>query len=203
MSQIESTDKAVTNKGFQHSSISDIILNRSPKLRFDERDIAEYNWNMTCNFYGQGHYLGFMEYDSRISHGTVPILFNDNRTWSVPMYRHLRQKLQFFIPGIVLGMPNRIIYGYDFYPLSDEEKKAVKDTIHEKFDLKVLKETEALKQVYSSYFDEFPDIKKVPGDFKFLFGNELYEGEDPEEFRIKGRKRIHNSKREWTVEIYV
>jgi len=169
-------------------NISESIFGRKNAIGFDQRDIFEYDWDMTQYLYGRGFYLGILAYASKSPKevGAIPILHDDSsNTWSVPIYRHYKRKLEFFIPGIVLGAPTRYILGYEFYPLSDEEKEVVRRIVHERFDVKILKEMEALKEYLSNYCSSQPIIHADPGQITFLFGSELYKGEDPQQF--KGR----------------
>ena len=172
-----------------------------PSMKFDMRDIAEYSWKQTRYFYGSGHYLGLLESEGirHKEHCSIPILLRDDETWSVPFYRHQKRKLEFFIPGITQGVPDRYINPYTFYVLSDEEKERCRVMVREDFGLRALKEMDILKNVYDSYFDKPPNVHGSPGEFVLLFGKDLYKGEDIEKFR----KRMLETKHGPTVEIYV
>jgi hypothetical protein len=178
---------------------TDIIYKRPGVMRFQQRDISEYDWTETPYFYGRGHYLGSLAYLGRRTHPKVPILFTDDRVWSVPCYRHYKRLREFFIPGIAQGVPMGYIMGYDFYPLLPEEKEEAERIVHREFDLKILEEAEALREVYSNYVGSLPKTKQLPGQLIFLFGPELFRGEEPEQFR----ERMSKSSRRPSVKIYV
>jgi len=187
-------------------SLEDItsnIFQRTPVLEFDQRDIGAYDWETTRYFYGRGHYLGALVYaDTRRGEiGAIPILHNDSqRTWSVPFYRHYQRKLEFFVPGITLGVPDRYILGYKFYPLNEEEREHALRILHEEFDIKILKEKAALEEYLGNFCTTPPHIAAVPGKINVLFGSEVYKGEDPEKFK---ERMLHIARPRPSVEIWV
>ena len=161
-------------------------------------DVCEYTWERTHYIYGRGHFVGKMTFVGRRTQEKIPILFTDNNVWSTPIYRHNKQKRQFFVPGITKGAPQGDIFNYEFYPLSGEEKAEVKQIINKEYGLRICKEADALEEVYSSYFENLSKFKQIPGQIILLFGEELYKGENKEKFR---EKRNKNSRP--YIEIYV
>lgn len=179
-------------------NIGSVIRLRGGKTRFGYDDIKEYNWKATYYIYGRGHYVGRMDFAGRATAGSVPILYTDDETWSAPVYRHVTRIRELFIPGLAYGVPDRNITLYEYYPLADEEKWGLRQKLYREFDARLRREAEALHDVYHNLFDSKQAAMKPLGQLIFLFGTELYKGEDPETFREKRRR----ASKPVTIEIY-
>ena len=171
-------EKIVLSPHDKPESISKEIWNRTKEpFRFDSRDISEYYWVSTQCFCD---------------------------AWNLPIYRNLWKLYEFFIPGLTQSMVNHLIGSVDFYPLLPEEKKRAEKIIQETFEEQLEREVSCLldylrNNVRENSFVQL-DVKNIkPREFTILFGDELYKGENKEDFRLR------KSSLGWqpSVEIYV
>lgn len=173
-------------------SISQEIWSRV-KQRFYQQDVAEYKWVFTRYFYGRGHYPDLTTFKNNLSGSAtiVPILYHDDETWNLSVFRHRRRLYEFFVPGLNQQKGDGSFIAYsDFYPLTPEEKKRaggiIQEELEEQFELEVSCLVEYMRNnIGGNFFTQFNPNNLKPREFVVLFGSELYKGENPENFRSK------------------
>ncbi len=161
--------------------------------RFDVNldDLEGYRLKGTGCFYAVGRKPRFYK---SLTEGILEPFMWDNLgvPLSVPVYRNIKLKKEFFVPGVVKdkrtnevtksGVKHPVTH-YEFYELSDEEKEGITKMIHKEYTPKIIKELRAVAELYSHYIDT-PLITTIRvGNLKVLFGEELYKGETKENFR--------------------
>ena len=185
-------------------SISQEIWSRT-KQYFDPGTTNGYKWVFTRYFYGRGHYLGLATFENHLSGSTtsVPILYRDDGTWNLPVFRHRHRLYEFFVPGLTQHDANNDGIGHaGFYPLTAEEKQRAKEIIQEEFEETFEREIFCLLEYARINAQENPSIRFTQNNFKpreflVLFGSKIYKGEDPKDFQTK------KSKYQPSIEIYV
>lgn len=187
-------------------SISQEIRSRT-KQRFDPRTTDGYKWVFTHYFYGRGRYLGLTTFENHLSGPatTVPILYRDDATWNLPVFRHRHRLYEFFVPGLTRqSVDSNNIGRADFYPLTTGEKQQAKEIIRGEFEETFEREITCLREYARINAQGDPAVKLTPDNFKprefsVLFGPEVYQGENPGDFEARRK----NSKYQPSIEIYV
>ncbi len=156
--------------------------------RFDVNldDLEGYRLKGTGRFYAVGRKPRFYK---SLTDGILEPFMWDNLgvPLSVPVYRNIKLKKEFFVPGVVI---NKRLGEVEFYELSDDEKEGITKMIHAEYTPKIIKELRAVAELYSHYIDT-PLVTPIRvGNLTILFGEELYKGETKENFRKGILQRI-------------